>query len=923
MKKSKKIFIRICLSTGILASATLLTACFGTSAKHVKANYKVTAEAIPDYQSKNAPISSYWMPDKFLEWSAENDKDLVYNQSRVPLTKRISPDKLSPSNQNQNKKTKIVALSMMNSQTSGNPSRGTTKFESYTFDYWQYIDTLVYWGGSSGEGIIVTPSADVIDEAHSNGVPVLGTIFLPPKEYGGKVDWVKTMLKKDEQGQYPFASQMVKVAKTYGFEGWFINEETQGLNADDAANMKALIQQVKKEDSSLQIMWYDAMTKDGKVDWQNQLNDQNATFVQDKAADAMFLNFWWTQNNLADQKLLEKSNLYAKNHNIDPYNIYAGIDVQAKDVQTPVKWNLLEKGNQATQTSIGLYAASATYTNASNWDDFQNRESAFWVNQKADPRQVDHSVNESWTGLSKYVLEKSAISGNEFNTNFNLGNGYNYFKAGQKISEMDWNDRSLAGILPSYRWIIDNEGKNKISPSFDFANAYNGGNSLKFMAEHLDARKSSNITLFASDLKIDKGAKFSVSMRSDQVLKVSAILELANGQKVSITGDKSLTENWSEISFDVKKFEGQTIKKIGLSIKSDQAMDFKAINLGEMTLTTGQKVAPIVLSDAKVTDEAFEEEGTVGGFRLSWKSDANKNNFSTYEIYQLNDDGSKEFLGASNINAFFVNALKRGKNINSTKFEIVPINKAGESGHSVTTSVKWPDNSLAKAAFVADKTLVTIGEKVTLMNQSNLASVKYKWEIDGASPATSTEKNPQVSFDKAGSYSVKLTAINEKGQEDSVTQTELITVIDQPVELTNFALNQSVQVDSFTNESESGPKAVDGKLNTKWCAVGTGKHNITIDLGKSEKINQVLIDHAQKGGESPDMNTSDYTIEISKDNQNWTEVVNVKKNKLGETKDSFKQTEARYVRITAIKPTQGADTAVRLYEIQVLGQKNS
>ncbi|MFK5236426.1 hypothetical protein ACI3SI_15580 [Lactococcus lactis] len=111
---------------------------------------------------------------------------------------------------------------------------------------------------------------------------------------------------------------------------------------------------------------------------------------------------------------------------------------------------------------------------------------------------------------------------------------------------MDWNDRSLAGILPSYRWIIDNEGKNKISPSFDFANAYNGGNSLKFMAEHLDAGKSSNITLFASDLKIAMGAKFSVSMRSDQALKVSAILELANGQKVSIAGDKSLTENWSK-----------------------------------------------------------------------------------------------------------------------------------------------------------------------------------------------------------------------------------------------------------------------------------------------------------------------------------------------------------------------------------------
>lgn len=152
-------------------------------------------------------------------------------------------------------------------------------------------------------------------------------------------------------------------------------------------------------------MWYDAMTKDGKVDWQNQLNDQNATFIEDKAADSMFLNFWWNTNKLADQKLLEKSNQYAKEHSLDPYQIYAGIDVQEKDVQTSVKWDLLEQGDNSTQTSIGLYAASATYTNATDWDDFQNRESTFWVNQEADPRKVDASDDESWIGLSKYVLE--------------------------------------------------------------------------------------------------------------------------------------------------------------------------------------------------------------------------------------------------------------------------------------------------------------------------------------------------------------------------------------------------------------------------------------------------------------------------------------------------------------------------------------
>nr|AIA89528.1 CAZy families CBM32/GH85 protein [uncultured Lactococcus sp.] len=62
---------------------------------------------------------------------------------------------------------------------------------------------------------------------------------------------------------------------------------------------------------------------------------------------------------------------------------------------------------------------------------------------------------------------------------------------------------------------------------------------------------------------------------------------------------------------------------------------------------------------------------------------------------------------------------------------------------------------------------------------------------------------------------------------------------------------------------------------------------LQLTLENTEKINQVLIDHAQKGGESPDMNTSDYTIEISKDNQNWTEVVNVKKNKIGRNQRFF------------------------------------
>ena len=77
--------------------------------------------------------------------------------------------------------------------------------------------------------------------------------------------------------------------------------------------------------------------------------------------------------------------------------------------------------------------------------------------------------------------------------------------------------------------------------------------------------------------------------------------------------------------------------------------------------------------------------------------------------------------------------------------------------------------------------------------------------------------------------------------------------------------------------------------------------------------------HAEAGNESPDMNTSDYTIEVSEDGVNFTEVVNVKKNSAANTINTFKAIPARYVRVTATKPTQGSDSAVRIYEIEVYG----
>ena len=140
--------------------------------------------------------------------------------STVPLAKRVDIADLKTVNGTQNKDTRSMAISIMNGSTSGNSPHGLNKAEVNAFSYWQYVDLLVYWGGSSGEGLIVAPSADVVDAGHKNGVPVIGTVFMPQAAHGGKMQWLEDLLQKAEDGSYPVADKLIEVAHTYGFDGW-------------------------------------------------------------------------------------------------------------------------------------------------------------------------------------------------------------------------------------------------------------------------------------------------------------------------------------------------------------------------------------------------------------------------------------------------------------------------------------------------------------------------------------------------------------------------------------------------------------------------------------------------------------------------------------------------------------------------------
>jgi PKD repeat protein len=80
------------------------------------------------------------------------------------------------------------------------------------------------------------------------------------------------------------------------------------------------------------------------------------------------------------------------------------------------------------------------------------------------------------------------------------------------------------------------------------------------------------------------------------------------------------------------------------------------------------------------------------------------------------------------------------------------------------------------AAFTANNTEIDEGETVTFTDQSTGNPTSWQWDFGGGgTPATSTDQNPAITFNTAGTYSVKLIVINTVNS-DTLVKNDYITV---------------------------------------------------------------------------------------------------------------------------------------------------
>jgi PKD repeat protein len=79
------------------------------------------------------------------------------------------------------------------------------------------------------------------------------------------------------------------------------------------------------------------------------------------------------------------------------------------------------------------------------------------------------------------------------------------------------------------------------------------------------------------------------------------------------------------------------------------------------------------------------------------------------------------------------------------------------------------------ADFAASATIIYEGDSVTFTDLSTNGPNSLDWSFDGGIPATSTQQNPTVTYNTAGTYDVSLTATNICGS-DTETKVDYITV---------------------------------------------------------------------------------------------------------------------------------------------------
>ncbi len=137
----------------------------------------------------------------------------------------------------------------------------------------------------------------------------------------------------------------------------------------------------------------------------------------------------------------------------------------------------------------------------------------------------------------------------------------------------------------------------------------------------------------------------------------------------------------------------------------------------------------------------------------------------------------------------------------SFKVTLYAINEAGWNGKEVSNFITVNEQtsiSIPVANFTVSETTTNTDKSITFTDLSTNSPTSWEWTFEGGNPATSTEQNPVVTYNTAGTYSVTLTATNEAGSNTQVMD-NYIEITEPPVfPVANFTASTSSVLEGET-----------------------------------------------------------------------------------------------------------------------------
>ena len=661
IKKIIAAILAAVLCFGVLPSRSF----FNTLSAVVKAaNADSLNEAYADGTSL-MPIGPAFTVDTLLSWEPTNDPDSDYSRSVVPLADRYTGFTV---NDYANPDAKLMVCSLANSKHDATNAQGQESFSSYAFNYWQYATSFVYWSGSK-RGQVVVPTGEFTDAAHTNGVPVMGTIFF---DWGGNSSVVENFVRNYRS----VADKLIEVMEYYGFDGYFFNEET-AVDYTTAGNLRSMIAYMRQQKPNMLIGWYDSITDSGNLSYQDAVNGSNSGWVS-AGVNEFFMNYNWTTQDV-NTTVSTMQNLGKSQ-----YEAFAGLDVQQNCMNTYFSSNYLLNNSNKLKLSLALYCPNSTMGLSGDGADFHEVERQFYVNG-GDPRSTSSS---GWAGMSRFFADHTTIVSAPFVTNFNSGHGKAFYIDGVKSRDAEWSYQSVQDVMPTWTWIIDSNGQ-KLSGAYDFEDAYNGGSSIKFYGS-LTANKPNNIMLYSTNLDINGSTNIAVTAKNDRgLMKLvayygdSSTSSYANCQKAAFALDAS-SGGWTTSNVSLASLSGKKLYAIGFEIGGTSNVSDYQVNIGRLAVTDSEAAAASA-SNARLEEIIYLDAYTAEA-RIKW----NGNNASSYEIYRLNADGTRTLIMETPNTAYYIPNLVRNDDQADVTIEVVPVNANGVRGESSRFTIDWP-----------------------------------------------------------------------------------------------------------------------------------------------------------------------------------------------------------------------------------------